>query len=185
MKYKKGKIIFILGGAKSGKSSYAIERARNLKQKVAFIATCISADREMKKRIRRHKTSRPQDWKVVEEGKEIGGILVKLKDKYETILIDCLGLWISNLLAENLKDKQIEDKIKDFAGVISRFKANIILVSNEVGMGIVPNNLLARRFRDLVGLTNQMMAKIADEVIFMQSGIPVIIKGDRDDAETK
>lgn len=171
-----GKIIFILGGVRSGKSSYAIELAKNLKDKTAFIATCVLPDSEMRKRIKVHKKSRPRHWKVVEEGRDIGSCLANLKNEYETILVDCLGLWISNLLAENLTDKKIEREIKNFAKFISRLKANIILVSNEVGSGIVPDNLLARRFRDLLGLANQIMAKKADEVIFMQAGIPLIIK---------
>lgn len=171
------KFVFILGGARSGKSSYAIESAKNLRKRTAFIATCISPDGEMRKRIKVHKKSRPQNWKLVEEGKNISSVLVNLKDKYETILIDCLGLWISNLLAENIMDKKIEKEIKNLARFISRLKANVILVSNEVGSGIVPDNLLARRFRDLIGLTNLLMSKKADEVIFMQSGIPLKIKG--------
>jgi len=179
------KIIFILGGARSGKSSYAIELAKKLRKRTAFIATCVSPDNEMKKRIKVHKKSRPKHWKLIEEGRDIGFCLANLKNEYETILIDCLGLWISNLLAENLTDKEIEKKINSLAQFISRFKANIILVSNEVGSGIVPDNLLARRFRDLLGLANQIMAKIAGEVIFMQSGIPLTIKGEWKNAETK
>lgn len=172
------KITFILGGARSGKSSYAVGLAKTLLGKTAFIATCISCDAEMKGRIEKHKVSRPRHWKLIEEGKNLSSVLSKITNKYKVVLIDCLGLWISNLLAEDLTDKKIEREIKNFTEVISKLKTNIILISNEVGNGIVPDNLLARRFRDLVGLANQIIVKKADEVIFMQSGIPLRIKGD-------
>ena len=179
------KLIFILGGAKSGKSSYAVELAKKLKKKVVFIATASSSDKEMKKKIELHKISRPQQWKLIEEGKDIGPILSTLKDKYEVVLIDCLGLLVSNLLADNLKDEEIERKIKKLVNTILKINLTTIIVSNEVGSGIVPMNPLARRFRDLLGLSNQMIAKKADKVIFMQAGIPVIIKDRQKDAEIK
>ncbi len=179
------KIIFILGGARSGKSSYAVELAKKSRKRTAFIATCVLSDSEMRKRIKVHRKSRPRSWKVVEEGRDIGPCLANLKNEYGTILVDCLGLWISNLLAENLTDKKIEKEIKNLAKFIFRLKTNIVLVSNEAGSGIVPDNLLARRFRDLLGLTNQIMAKKADEVIFMQAGIPITIKRRNGNAEIK
>jgi len=174
------KLIFILGGARSGKSSYAVELAKELSERVAFIATAASLDEEMKKRIKMHKASRPRHWKVIEESKNISSILPKLNDKYEVVIIDCMGLLISNLLVGNLKDREIEKKIKAAIDTIQKSKLTAILVSNEAGMGIVPDNLLARRFRDLLGLVNQIAAKKADEVIFMQSGIPIGIKGGRE-----
>lgn len=172
------KLILILGGARSGKSRYAVKLAKKLKGQVAFIATAASLDREMKKRIKLHKASRPKTWKLVEEGRDVSLALSKLDDKYEIILIDCLGFWISNLLESNLKDKQIEIEIKKLISSIEKTNVNIILISNEVGAGIVPDNSLARRFRDLLGLANQMIAKKADQVILMQAGIPLNIKGD-------
>lgn len=171
------KFVFILGGARSGKSSYAVERAKKLKKKVAFIATATSPDREMKERIKLHKVSRPRQWKLIEEGKEVSSILSKLNGKYEVVLIDCLGLLISNLLESNLEDEEIKRRIKKLINATLKVNLTTILVSNEVGSGIVPVKPLARRFRDILGLANQMMAKKADEVIFMQSGIPVMLKG--------
>ena len=174
---KKSKFIFILGGVRSGKSSHAVELAKKLTEKVVFIATATSSDREMKERIRLHQSSRPRQWKLIEEGEDISPILSELSGKYEAVLIDCLGLLISSLLANNLPDKEIEERIGSLINTIQKVKLTIILVSNEVGSGVVPANPLARRFRDLVGLANQMIAKEADEVIFMQSGIPITIKG--------
>jgi adenosylcobinamide kinase/adenosylcobinamide-phosphate guanylyltransferase len=174
-----GKVIFILGGARSGKSQFAIKLAKKNARRIAFIATCVCPDEEMKKRIKLHQTLRPKDWKLIEEGKDIDMVLVNLQNKYDLVLIDCLGLWISNLLADNLRDREIEKKIKKFLMAISKIKIDVILVSNEVGSGIVPENLLARRFRDIIGWVNQLVAKKADEVIFMQAGIPLKIKGDK------
>lgn len=179
------KFILILGGVRSGKSSYAIRLAKKFKNKVVFIATATSFDKEMGKRINLHKRSRPRQWKLIEEGKDISSILSKLKGKYEIVLIDCLGLLISNLLASNLKDKEIEKKIKKLINIILKVNLTTILVSNEVGSGIVPDNPLARRFRDIVGFANQQMARCADEVILMQSGIPMRIKGGVRDAKIK
>ena len=177
------RLILILGGARSGKSSYVVELAKRLSKRVVCIATAISPDEEMKERIKIHKSLRPRQWKVIEEGKDISSVLPKLKGKYEVVLIDCLGLLVSNLLADNLEDKEIVVRIEKLIDSILQVKLTTILVSNEVGGGIVPDNLLARRFRDLLGLANQMIARNADEVIFMQAGIPLRIKGGLKDAE--
>ena len=171
------KFIFILGGARSGKSRYAVELAKRFKKKTAFIATASSPDKEMRKRIKLHRALRPREWKLIEEGKDISAILSKLEGKYEVILIDCLGLFVSNLFAGNLEDKKIEMRIKRLIKAILKAGFTTILVSNEVGSGIVPQNALARRFRDLVGLANQMLASKADRVVFMQTGIAQTIKG--------
>ncbi|MCK4520206.1 MAG: bifunctional adenosylcobinamide kinase/adenosylcobinamide-phosphate guanylyltransferase [Candidatus Omnitrophica bacterium] len=177
--------ILVLGGARSGKSSYAVDLAKKLKKRTVFIATATVSDSEMEKRIKLHKKVRPRQWKLIEESKDISLILPKLKGKYGVVLIDCLGLLISNLLADNLEDKKIEMRIKKLISTILKLKVTTILVSNEVGMGIVPISPLARRFRDLVGLSNQMIAKNADKVIFMQAGIPLIIKRGKKDAKIK
>lgn len=171
------KFILILGGARSGKSRYAVELAKKLNKKVAFIATATSVDKEMNERIKLHKSFRPRYWKVIEEGRDVASILARLETRFGVVLIDCLGLLISNLLADGLKDKEIEKRLKILISTISRLELITILVSNEVGTGIVPDNPLARRFRDLVGFANQMTSKRADEVILIQSGIPMKIKG--------
>ncbi|MEW5693531.1 MAG: bifunctional adenosylcobinamide kinase/adenosylcobinamide-phosphate guanylyltransferase [Candidatus Hydrogenedentota bacterium] len=169
-------IILILGGARSGKSSYAVEIAKKLSKKVVFIATATSPDEEMKERIKLHRLKRPKYWKVIEQGKDIELVLPALKGKFEVVIIDCIGLFISNLLAENLNDKEIQERIQRFIDAILKSNLTTIIVSNEVGMGIVPDNLLARRFRDLTGIANQLIARESDEVIFMQAGIPLKLK---------
>lgn len=171
------KLTLVIGGTRSGKSGYAVELAKKLARSVVFIATASSLDEEMQRRIRKHQAARPRQWKVIEEGKELGSILPKLKNKCAVVIIDCLGLWLSNLLADGLKDKAVEKKIKALMTALRKVKLTTIIVSNEVGLGIVPDNLLARRFGDLLGLVNQLAAKAADEVIFMRAGIPTFIKG--------
>ncbi len=170
------KFILIVGGARSGKSRYAVEMAKKAGGETVFIATATPCDREMEERIRLHKLARPSHWKLIEEPRDISSILPELKDKYEVVLIDCLGLLISNLLAEDLEDREIEKVLEKLVGTIQEAGLTTILVSNEVGSGIVPENPLARRFRDLIGFANQMAAEKAGEVILMQSGIPIKIK---------
>ncbi|MDP2938852.1 MAG: bifunctional adenosylcobinamide kinase/adenosylcobinamide-phosphate guanylyltransferase [Candidatus Omnitrophota bacterium] len=171
-----GKITFILGGARSGKSSYAIELAKSLDKKVAFIATGIPFDREMKERIQMHKKRRPSYWRIFEEPKGVPLLLKKIGSTYNVIIVDCLTLFISNLLLECLTDNAIENKVKKILKVLKSTKCKSILVSNEVGLGIVPDNNLGRRFRDLVGKINQQVASSADEIILMVSGVPLILK---------
>lgn len=168
--------ILILGGVRSGKSSYAVKLAKSCGKNVTFIATAAALDKEMKERIRLHKAHRPKTWKLIEEEKDIAAALTKVNKNTQVILIDCLGLLISNLLADGLDDKKIEGMIKKIISAMKKTKQVIITVSNEVGSGIVPSNYLARRFRDLLGLTNQMIAKDSDEVVLMCSGIALKIK---------
>lgn len=171
------KMIFVLGGARSGKSRYAAQIAKRIDKKTVFIATATALDEEMKERIRLHKISRPKSWDLIEEPLNLGKVLLKSKPTYDTVLIDCVGLWVSNLLMANMKDKEIEKKIKELTDSILKAKFSlVIIVSNEVGSGLVPADPVSRRFRDLVGLANQTMAAGADEVIMMQAGIPVRIK---------
>ena len=170
------KFIFIVGGARSGKSRYAQELAKQKGGKVAFFATCIPQDREMKKRVSLHRKMRPRHWKVIEEPKDIKSILLKLKQKFEVIIIDCLGLLVSNFLSDGWKEGRIEKEIKSIVKILSKAKFTSIVVSNEVGGGIVPKNALARKFRDLLGVSNQIISQYADIVYIMQAGIPVKIK---------
>lgn len=171
-----GKIIFILGGARSGKSSYATKLAKGLGKKVAFIATCQPLDKEMRKRIALHKERRSVNWQTFEEPLGLSSLLKKNSTKFEVFLIDCLTLLVSNLLLKNFKENTIEGEINKILSILKKTKAKSIIVSNEVGLGIVPKNHLGRRFRDLAGRINQMVAEKSDEVFFLVSGIPWRIK---------
>lgn len=170
------RLTFILGGARSGKSNYAVSVAKSAGKKIIFIATCISRDSEMKNRIKLHKRSRPSAWKVIEEGINIDSVLKRIKTGCDAILIDCIGLFISNLMAAKTNDRTIERKVRQVIKQIKKLTISVIVVSNEVGMGIVPDNPAARRFRDLLGRANQIFAQNADKVIMMHAGIPTIIK---------
>lgn len=171
------KITLILGGARSGKSSYALSLAKKYK-KVAFIATCLGLDKEMQERIRLHKESRPKHWKTFEEPKDLAKLIGKLSNGFDCILIDCLTLLVSNLILSNNTEKQIFKKTEELLCVLSNKKVRVILVSNEVGLGLVPVSKLGRDFRDVAGRVNQLVAKNADEVFFIVAGIPLKIKGE-------
>jgi adenosylcobinamide kinase/adenosylcobinamide-phosphate guanylyltransferase len=175
-------LILISGGARSGKSRYAVELAKQRGKQVAFIATGTACDAEMAKRIEQHQASRPPHWTLVEEGKDVAAVLPTLRGRYEVVVIDCLGLLISNLLADDLSDEEIEQRIEQLLDALETRGFTAIVVSNEVGSGIVPMHALARRFRDLLGLAGQMIARKADQVILMQMGIPVVIKDTSTDA---
>ena len=170
------KIIFILGGARSGKSSYAIRLAKEVGKQAAFIATCLPLDEEMKERINLHKKGRPSAWRTFEEPEDIAAVLMKIGANFKIVIIDCLTLWLSNLISAGLDDNAIEDRAGKIFKALKAMQCKSIIVSNEVGLGIIPSNPLARRFRDLAGRINQLAAGQADEVVLMQAGIPVKIK---------
>ncbi|MBF0329523.1 MAG: bifunctional adenosylcobinamide kinase/adenosylcobinamide-phosphate guanylyltransferase [Nitrospirae bacterium] len=166
-------ITFIIGGARSGKSSFALKKASDKQGKKAYIATAQAFDAEMKERIEKHKKERSSDWECFEEPLEIAALLKNIQGRYEVILLDCLTLWLSNMM---LAEKNIEDEIESLVSSIKGNKSSLFFVSNEVGLGIVPDNPLARRFRDLAGTLNQSIAAVADEVYFVAAAIPMKIK---------
>jgi len=182
-----GKIIFILGGVRSGKSTYAITCARKRKGLVAFIATCRPLDKEMRARIQKHQAGRPQHWHTFEEPLRLTAALKKIDKTFSTVLIDCLTLYVSNLLLKGYGDPTIEKKIEEAIGVLKKAPYASFIVSNEVGLGIVPAHELGRKFRDIAGKINQRVAQEADTVVFMVSGLPMCLKGGgrRDESATE
>ena len=171
------KIIFITGGARSGKSRFAEELARQFPGAKAYLATAQGLDEEMAQRIRRHRESRPADWQTLEEPLKVADCISKEGDRFGLILLDCLTLWISNLLMAGWSEAKILEAGVRLLEVSRRAQCSLILVGNEVGMGIVPENDQARLFRDLSGFIQQRAAREADEVYFMVSGIAQKIKG--------
>ncbi|MBI5185630.1 MAG: bifunctional adenosylcobinamide kinase/adenosylcobinamide-phosphate guanylyltransferase [Nitrospinae bacterium] len=165
-----GKTILILGGCKSGKSSAALSMAKDYKNKT-YLATCDPQDEEMKERVRRHIEERGKEWGLVEEPLEIQAVFHSCKA--DVLLLDCVTLWISNLLMEKRDPLTETDSL---LASLRHFKGTAILVSNEVGQGIVPENALARRFRDAAGMINQKLAAFAGEVVFVTAGIPKYLK---------
>lgn len=172
-----GRITLVLGGARSGKSNFAQNMAKKNKGKCAFIATCQPLDSEMKKRVLIHKKSRPKHWATFEKHQNIYELLKEIGSKFDVIIIDCLTLLISNLILNGFKEAIIRDKINKTLSELKKIKAESIIVSNEVGLGIVPENKLARDFRDIAGRMNQLTAAKSDNVYFLISGLPWKIKG--------
>jgi adenosylcobinamide kinase/adenosylcobinamide-phosphate guanylyltransferase len=174
-----GKLILILGGARSGKSSFAVAQAKKLssgRSDVIYVATASSLDEEMKRRIKMHRRRRPTSWRIIEEQVDISKILAKLV-KTSVVIVDCLTLLISNLLLSGERETVILKKMKKLFTTLKKRNLTTLIVSNEVGMGIVPENRLARSFRDIAGQINQMLANLADEVYLLEAGIPIKIKG--------
>jgi adenosylcobinamide kinase / adenosylcobinamide-phosphate guanylyltransferase len=167
--------ILVLGGCRSGKSRHALELAEKISEKNrVFIATCVPYDEEMKDRVRCHQQDRDSSWTTVDAPVELADAVSKYSRKANVILADCLTLWMSNLLMES---KNLENRIEELTTAISQVQSPVIIVSNEVGTGIVPENALARQYRDAVGLANQKVAACVDKVIWVVAGIPVRIKG--------
>jgi adenosylcobinamide kinase/adenosylcobinamide-phosphate guanylyltransferase len=171
-------IVFVIGGCRSGKSSYAMQTAEKMpaEQKI-FIATCVPQDDEMKRRVARHQKERSQNWVTIEAPLNLPEAIVQNSRRANVILVDCLTLWMSNLLIETGNEKKIEKTISQLTHALEKAGCPIILVSNEVGTGIVPENRLARQFRDITGWLNQAVARSANKVIWMVAGIPVTVKG--------
>ncbi len=167
-----GKLLFILGGIKSGKSSFAVELLKN-KKDVFFIATGSEEDEEMKEKILKHKQTRPKHFITIEEKINIVKKIKNLK-KTSHLIIDCINFWVANML-KVYDEKEILLKTKDLCKNLKKFKISVV-VSNEVGLSLVATNNLARKFQDILGKVNQIFTKYADKVFFMMSGIPLRIK---------
>jgi adenosylcobinamide kinase/adenosylcobinamide-phosphate guanylyltransferase len=179
------RIILITGGSRSGKSTYAQGVAESISGIRTYIATCPCVDEEMEERIRKHKEARQSSsWQTIEETTDLAGALQRTKAS-QVILVDCLTLWVNNLMYEaeqQGKDITEEDSArlcKEVLGVCNDLPGTVIFVTNEVGLGIIPDNPASRLFRDIAGRCNQIIAGRADVVIFMISGLPMNIKGDK------
>lgn len=172
--------IFLLGGARSGKSHYAQELAGKLGNKVLFVATAEPLDDEMQTRIDKHKRSRPKSWRTIEAPVDIGRHIERQINNAEVIIIDCLTLLSSNILADSSgyleAEEYVLNEITQLIACMDRLDASFIIISNEVGMGLVPENKLGRIYRDILGKINQLVARYATEVYFMAAGIPIKIK---------
>ena len=167
----------ITGGCRSGKSRHALVLGEALTgQNKIFLATCQPQDEEMRHRVQRHQIERGAHWQTVEEPLHIDKVISQFAPNAAVCLVDCLTLWVSNLLLAHAEDQAVGRCIDRLCRVIADPPCPLILVTNEVGTGIVPENQLARRFRDLVGWANQQVAAACDRVIWMVAGIAVTIK---------
>jgi adenosylcobinamide kinase / adenosylcobinamide-phosphate guanylyltransferase len=177
-------ITLILGGARSGKSAYAQKFAEESGKSVTFLATAQAFDEEMSARIQKHKSERPNDWQTLELP---FGIASHVKDiKSEVIILDCITLLASNLMMQFVKDDLVEEELfmqairketEELLSAIHETNRHWVIVSNEVGLGLVPPYQMGRVYRDGLGWANQRLAHEVDKVIFMVAGIPMVVKG--------
>ena len=170
------KVVFITGGARSGKSRLAESLAEGFGTPLCYIATGEARDEEMAVRIAAHRTRRGNGWQTVEEPIRLMEALKAAEGRFQAVLVDCVTLWLTNLLLSHEDADQALAEVQALAALLPELTIPIVLVSNEVGMGIVPDNSLARSFRDLAGTANQTLAAAADEVYVTFSGIPLKLK---------
>jgi adenosylcobinamide kinase / adenosylcobinamide-phosphate guanylyltransferase len=174
------RILLVLGGARSGKSSYAQQVAAGLGDRVLFCATAQPLDKEMQDRIQAHRQSRPATWDTLEITDGLAAALEGKSGAYDTVIIDCITLLIANCIGEAMDyrsaEKAVDAEMDSLIELMRRGDCGFILVSNEVGGGIVPDNRLARVYRDVLGRANQRLARSANEVILMTAGLPMKLK---------
>jgi len=168
-------VIYVTGGARSGKSSYALKLAETYERRV-FLATAEAFDGEMQRRIDKHKEEREERFTTVEEPVYLDRALRNLPDGTEVVLVDCLTVWLSNMMHYLGDEAAINERIDALLDVLSDPPCDIIFVSNEVGMGIVPENAMAREFRDLAGTLNRKVAERATQAYLLCSGLPLVLK---------
>ena len=170
--------LVVLGGVRAGKSAFVVARARALGGRVAFVATAQAGDDEMAARIARHRAERPSSWRTLEVPLALVPALTSLDGEADVVIVDCLNLWVANILDSRpkLTDPELLDEARQLAVVAERPPYSLLLVSNEVGWGVHPETGLGRRFRDALGLVNQAVARAAAEMVLMVAGCPLTIK---------
>lgn len=169
--------MLVVGGAKSGKSSFALRICNALNKKRIFLATAQAKDNEMEKRIRHHQQERGSGWQTQEEPLRIIKAIQDQAGQDSVVLIDCITLWVNNLYMEYGDDRRsIEIEMERLVDQLSETNGTVVLVSNDVGSGIVPDNPLARIYRDDMGILNQRIARIARKVVTLIAGLPMVLK---------
>ena len=158
------------------KSRFAVELAKTFGRRIIYVATCRPADAEMRRRIAQHRRARPRHWVTLEPSDDLRRQLVRLTDASDGVIFDCLTMYVAGRLMRERSDAAMQRDIRRLCETIRQVRLPIVVVTNEVGSGIVPDHPLGRRFRDLAGMANQLMARCADQVILMVSGIPLVVK---------
>ncbi|MDI6774701.1 MAG: bifunctional adenosylcobinamide kinase/adenosylcobinamide-phosphate guanylyltransferase [Verrucomicrobiota bacterium] len=172
------RVCLVTGGTRSGKSRFALERALRYSKR-AFIATGLALDDEMRERIARHRAERADAFVTFEEPAELARAIRAIPAGTEVVVVDCLTLWLGNLMRRQAQGFPDCREAREFLDALRNPPCDLVLVTNEVGQGIVPDNALARAFRDAAGLLNQKAAELAQEVVLTVSGIPVTLKGEK------
>ena len=181
------RVMLVLGGARSGKSHFAQEYAWRSKEKVLFVATATAGDEDMRRRIEKHKQGRPSNWRTLEAVVDIGKQIEANAGDARLIVIDCITLLVNNIFSrydekqfdtidEAVLEKEVVAEIEQLQMCLKKVNASFLIISNEVGLGLVPDNRMGRLYRDILGRVNQMLAQTADEVTLMVAGIPLRIK---------
>ena len=178
--------LLVLGGARSGKSQFAQDLAQRMADRVLFVATAEPLDEEMTRRIVDHQRGRPQHWRTLEVPVKVGAKIAENLSDAELVVVDCITLLVSNLLTKGYTEfedidfvaaeKQVMAEVEDIITCMGKASAGFIIVSNEVGLGLVPGTPLERAYRDVLGRANQLLAEGVDEVYLLVAGIPVEIK---------
>ncbi|MGA3047701.1 MAG: bifunctional adenosylcobinamide kinase/adenosylcobinamide-phosphate guanylyltransferase [Terracidiphilus sp.] len=170
-------VTLVLGGVRSGKSRWAQDFAARA-ARVAYVATALASDPEMTEKIRRHRKQRPSHWPTWEEPLELARVVSEQAAAFDVLLVDCLTIFVANLLESAEADPaSMNERIERFLTALRASPASVVLVSNEVGSGVVPPYPAGRRFRDALGELNQQVASIADNVVLLVAGLPLAVKG--------
>jgi len=166
----------VLGGARSGKSRYAVEQAAQSGGRVAFLATARALDGDMASRIARHRAERPARWTTLEESQDIVSVCRRAAAAHDLVIVDCATVWVANLMERGDDDTAVLAAADELAKLQREHLLSLLIVSNEVGEGVHPSTELGRRFRDLLGFVNQRLASAADRVTLMVAGLPMTVK---------
>ena len=172
---KSHRLLLITGGSRSGKTAYALERAMRFGNRV-YLATAESIDPEMKDRIQRHQEERANNFTTLEESIHLAGAFDRIPEDTDVVLVDCMTVWLGNLMHHRGVQTEAYDEVLSFLEKLKNLPTNVIIVTNEIGSGIVPPDSMTRTFRDHAGWLNQDIAKIADEVVLVACGLPLSLK---------
>ena len=172
------KTLLVTGGSRSGKTAYSLERAMQHETRI-YLATAEAIDNEMRDRIARHQKERGENFQTMEEPLDLAGALRRIPAETDVVLIDCTTVWLGNLMHRNGEQTEPYAEVREFLKALENPPCNMIIVTNEVGSGIIPHDAMTRTYRDHAGWLNQDIARVADEVVLVACGLPLTLKGNK------